>query len=302
MPIMKKAYFAILLLLSGLAFGQNYRPFPDSAAVWREHYYDNYGQDHYQYGILGDTVIGSLTYHKIYYQPSCLGDTAISISNSSLIGAIREDSLRRIFFYNMAFWGGSVDSVYKLYEFPAHVGDTVRFSHPFSFIFPYLVADTIDSVWTYDHYSRRYHFPQETWIEGIGSLRSLFSAIMGYPTCFCVWENVCYKYLNTTYYLNPPFLDCYDLSHGIIDNERTKEKITIYPDPIVTTGTVDLTGLTYQPERFEIFDILGEKIKVFKVPESKKIIIDRNEFKPGLYVYSIIANEQYNINGKFLIE
>jgi len=299
---MKKTFFVFLIFLSSLSFGQTYFSFPDSGAIWREHYYDYDSQDHYQFGILGDTVLQTLLYHKLYYQQSCLNDTAITSTNALLIGAIREDSLKRVFFYDLGFWGGAVDSIYKLYDFSAQVGDTIKFNPYYSGIFPYLILDSIDSVWAYDHYRKRYHLQQETWIEGIGSLRSLLSGVMGYPTCFCVWENVCFKEQNITYYLNPPFLDCYDMTYGVYDNNKPEEKIRVYPNPITSLGTIDFSELSYQPAMLEVFNILGEKVREYKVTENKKIIIDRTEYNSGLYIYKLTTMDRISLNGKFLIE
>ena len=210
---MKKS-FLFSLVISAFCFTANaqtnvYHPFPDSNAVWNEYTGTNSGYGYYIESIIGDTIINSIKYHKVYKHTESLtpSDTIITISNSWFIGAIREDSLKRIYFYNKYAVPccGKTDSTYLLYDFSKHVGDTVFFSNNFQYgyTYPYLIVNSIDSILAYNQYRKRFNLNGETWIEGIGSTRSLFSAILGIPTCFCTNELVCYKYRDTSYYLNP---------------------------------------------------------------------------------------------------
>ena len=296
---MKKLLFIIALIsLVSFAKAQQYIPFPDSNAIWREHYTDNQGtNNHYQLGIIGDTIINSLLYHKIYYEPNCLSDTILTKHNSILIGGIREDSLRRIFFYNIDFsdfviWTSvQVDSIYKLYDFSVHVGDTVKFQAPSAppvYAFHYLVLDSIDSVFTYNHYRKLYHLSGESWIEGIGSPRSLFSAIIRIPTCYCSWENVCYEFNNITYYLNPPYLDCYDMTENNKEylNNNTGN-ITVYPNPTNDKLTIEFL----QKSTMEILNIQGQTILQQQLQQGKTAI-DISGIAKGVYILRLCSNDK----------
>jgi hypothetical protein len=303
---MKKLFFSILMLLSFFSFGQSYFAFPDSDAFWSEYYYDNYDQAFYQIGIIGDTIIDSLEYHKLYYEDNCHIDTNISVSNAYYIGAIREDSLKRIFFYNHSYGLAATDSIYKLYDFSAQVGDTIKFE-PFNWFYPYayLVVDTIDSVMVYDHYRKRFHFLNdfgyETWIEGIGSLRGLLSTITPYPTCFCIWENVCYKYQNTTYYLNPPFLDCYEPYGDVKENNKQEENVNIYPNPANSTLYLEINNRVEAAYHIEIYSVIG--LRVVNIPGIKdNCAIDIGKLSDGIYLLRLINESGKTIEKKFIKE
>jgi len=218
---MKKIYFSFLIFLSYCSFGQNYHKFPVSNAIWSElHTWDDgFKNKHYQYGIFGDTIINTLLFHKLYIENNSVPDTIMTINNSSLIGAIREDSLKKIYFYNISCSSVPTDSIYKLYDFSLNVGDTIKFNnHTYSFPYSYFVVDSIASVMVDKQYRKQYFFSEsdDSWIEGIGSIRSLLSTITPYPTCYCVYEMICYKNNDTIFYVNPNYNNCYP-SYSIYD-------------------------------------------------------------------------------------
>jgi hypothetical protein len=288
--------------MAQISSAQAYHAFPDSGAIWREHFVDqNYNHSHYQYGMMGDTVIGGKPYQKVYYQQTCLFDTTLTYSNSVLIGAIREDSLKRVFFYNIGFWMAMPDSVYLLYDFSAGPGDTLYYPQGYSFIVPYIVVTSVDSVWCLNQYRKRFHFGPltEDWIEGIGSMRSLFSPIMDYPTCFCLWENVCYQYLDTTFYLNPPWLDCYDLLYDVEENSNVAKELSIFPNPasnrvnIAFDEFVDDATLT-------MFDPYGKEVLRQSV-KGQSVMLDLDRLAPGMYCV-MLYHESKTRNKRLLIE
>jgi hypothetical protein len=295
-------------MLAISASGQTsvYHPFPDSNAIWREHYSNAYtGQIHYQYGIFGDTLLKSLKYHKVYYQPNCLTDTLMTTSNSLLIGGIREDSAKRVFYYSFNYrpdGAGFIhdDSIYKLYDFSLQIGDTVKFEsslYNLEYNRPFLVLDGIDSVFVYDHFRKRFYLQGEIWIEGIGSERSLFSSIIPQPTCMCNWNSVCFEFDNKTYYLNPLYSDCYDMSYGIESNKLTVGNINVFPNPSNGSFTVDFGNLENIRE-IRILDLLGKIVFQQSINKQSKINIDK--LPSGVYILTVIDNENKMTNKKII--
>ena len=74
---------------------QPYHPFPADSAQWSVRHTINspFSQFSYQYKMKGDTVINSITYHKIYYST----DLGYSSPNQTLNCFLREDTTKKIF-------------------------------------------------------------------------------------------------------------------------------------------------------------------------------------------------------------
>ena len=302
---MKKYVCIQLLFLLALTngYGQTniYHPFPDSAAVWNQHEINLNSEAYYQYAVLGDTVIHALKYHKIYRhsENETFADTVINIGNSTFIGGIREDSLKRIYFYNYAAMGCCLeqDSIYLLYDFSIKVGDTIKFSNYQAY--PYLVLKSTDSVWVHNQYRKRYKFDEETWIEGIGSTRDLLSTMIGIPTCYCVNEIVCFKYRNTTYYLNPKFYDCYPYLGDGVKELSQLQNMFIFPNPFSSQAVLQcdrmLTNAT-----LKIYNSFGQLVRQEENISGQSITIKRNNLQSGLYFFQLDQNQKTLMTEKFI--
>lgn len=163
---------------------QEYIHFPDSNAIWSEVFISQqpFYTETYQYGMIGDTLINSIIYHKIYR----LNDTIYPLNPGQYCGAIREDSEKRIFLYGSECtpFGLGQEEV-LLYDFSKSVGDTVFVGIDGIGPAGYLIINTIDSILIENNYRKTFHFTtleDVFWIEGIGSTRGLFSPIIELPT------------------------------------------------------------------------------------------------------------------------
>ncbi|MBC7861668.1 MAG: T9SS type A sorting domain-containing protein [Bacteroidia bacterium] len=294
---------SFLTLKNFVAQTNVYHPFPDSNAVWHQHEHPSGGPDnHFQFGILGDTVINSLVWHKLYQEQNCIPDPVITIYNSTLVGAIREDSLKQVFFYNISYWSVPLDSVYKLYDFSKQSGDTIVFGPAPAYNSPALVVDSTDSVFTYNQYRKRFYFTDinggmpEIWIEGIGSKRNLLSIIDPYPTCSCLLELFCFRQNDTSFYIKSPFLDCYDLTAGIGENEQQINSANIFPNPFSTETTVSASE-NLSNATLIIYNSLGQQVKQQKNISGQTITLHRDNLPNGIYFLQIIKeNKVYSTN------
>ncbi len=97
----------IILFFSIPVFGssQNYYSFPDSNAIWN-HYFEigesksfNNTTKYYSYGLMGDTIINSINYSKLYE----FSDTVFTLS-AEYLGGLREDTLRKVYYTGKEFW------------------------------------------------------------------------------------------------------------------------------------------------------------------------------------------------------
>ena len=94
----------VIMFVGGVGFSQNYQPFPLSNAAWKEYHIRIYGSSNtdeirIQHEIGVDTIINGVNYKKILktgrfnnYQ------TGTIYYNNEYVGAIREDSSKRVFF------------------------------------------------------------------------------------------------------------------------------------------------------------------------------------------------------------
>lgn len=230
--------FSIFSRMSIQAQSNNYHPFPTANAIWSE--YNNLSGNiiKYQYGIFGDTVINNLTFHKLYQHQIICMDSSISPANSTYIGALTEDSLKRVYFFNTAYTGPcvSLNQMYKLYDFSKqNIGDTIQFDAnmvPFCYNYPALTISNIDSVIVNNAYRKRFHFAEgEVWIEGIGSTRHLLSVITPFPTCSCITELLCHKQNNMQYFINPTYNYCFCNLGVAMEGMTIKKLLRISPNP-----------------------------------------------------------------------
>lgn len=162
---MKRGYlvtFLIFALTFSKAQTNVYNPFPTSNAIWTE-YSNSVGTiSKKQYAIFGDTIINTFAFHKIYETNLDCVDTTITTNNSSLIGAIREDGFKSIYYY--PFNTGvfcQANNTYKLYDFSKQaIGDTIKFGTAFSDCYPYqyLTINIVDSILINGNYRKRWHF------------------------------------------------------------------------------------------------------------------------------------------------
>jgi hypothetical protein len=296
----------MLFLTFIVGYGQTskYHPFPDSVGIWNEHVVTSTSSGYYSYGIFGDTVLNSINYHKLYIHSLSLSvsDTAITQSNSTFIGGIREYN-KSVYFCNKNWMAccGQIDSTYLLYDFSKQVGDTIKFENPqMGYSRPYLILNSIDSVLVNNDYRKRYNLLGETWIEGIGSLRDLLSSILGIPTCYCTNEMVCYKYGDTTCYLNPKFHDCYPYLGNNTEDYSMQEKITISPNPF-SSQTILQSNKVLKDVTLTIYNSHAQIVKQIKNISGQTIILDRDNLTSGLYFLRLTEKDKTYLSEKILI-
>ncbi len=285
---MKKSKFLIRIWVIALIIqfalianckAQQYVPFPDSNAYWSE-FYSNYGYPNYKYTyfIKGDTILDSISYHKIYSDDST--------STISYIGGLREYNKRIYLFYSYCTHN------ILLYNFNLTVGDSMRLSC----IQPtcdtatnqYAKVTSIDSVLLTDmRYRKRLNFSNgfSSWIEGIGSMSGLLYPYYYCSTCMCGYESVCFKQNDTILYVNPDdnTVPCFDYITSINELNNKTDLITIFPNP----ATEQIQVNCEQPKviSIEIYNMLGEKNYSLSCRQaSSTISIDVSDFPNGVYI------------------
>jgi hypothetical protein len=299
--ILTRFLFILTTLMALESHAQEYVPFPVSNAIWSEVFTDLQPSiiNPYRYGIDGDTIINELQYSKLFL----LNDTVFPLSIGQYCGAIREDSLKRIFITdcNCAFPYIEENEVI-LYDFSKSIGDTVFVGLEGYGSAGYLIISEIDSVLVESNYRKRFSFmfDEEKWTEGIGSTRGLLSPIQIQPLGMEKWELICFKQDGIVKYLNPDFNTCFPLLTDLNDQNHVFE-LTIHPNPVSDISYIKLEQRMTGYQLIEIFDILGKLKKTIDIPPgSTQIEIRNQEFESGIYLLILRGDSKKSLSSKIL--
>jgi hypothetical protein len=307
---MKKVIFLpiiIMLFFINSAIAQQYYPFQTDTAKWSvtswfHNYPGGYSHETVFFFISGDTIFDTVTYSKIYRvvpQSTYEIDTA----SAEYIGGLREDNQKHIYYkpakLNQEFTihcyiENSTLDEFLLYRFDVALGDVFELNE---FIpFPVGVGG-VDSVLVGTHYRRRLQIAgtqYEYWIEGIGSMTSLFGNFCPlFESGDDLW---CYEDPET--FFIGPMNETDRCTYFIVGQEENHSaEITLFPNP--ATNLIQINNPENRPvNQINFYDAMGNR--VLKV-DDHAINIDISMLKPGLYLLEIIS-EDASITRKLLIE
>lgn len=240
---------------------------------------------------MGDTLIEEEHYMKVYESTD-----SIRIS-FYLIGFIREDADHKIYYRdkNEAISG-------LIYDFGAEVNDTIQLRGNATVN---LVVDLVDSVLINDKYLRRWHlldesgYGSEQWIEGIGSLCGILaSGTAGFAGGH--YELLCYFEQEDLVYSNPEYEACY---YNIVGTEAHIEaplKVQVWPNPIISTSIISIEGIWEHNLSMEVYALEGIKVRTYEFVNNQ-LLIYRNDYTPGMYLYQVKSGDAVVHAGKFIV-
>ncbi|MDD5570320.1 MAG: T9SS type A sorting domain-containing protein [Bacteroidales bacterium] len=85
-------------------------------------------------------------------------------------------------------------------------------------------------------------------------------------------------------------------------SESMNKNITVYPNPFITNFTIKISyKIKIKDAVLKIYDLCGKEIKNISV-SSNETIIERSELQNGIYLYSIINNNENIGKGKLVIQ
>jgi len=310
--------FSLSLAFSFSSKGQTsvYHPFPDSNAFWNCSYGGScstmvYFNHDYTYTIIGDTIINSFNYHKLWVPAVVITDQCgiNDIQSGYYAGAYRQDIPNKAVYYVPSL--SSVETL--LYDFKLNVGDTLK-SYGADSCYHlggnfYKIA-TIDSILIGNSYRKRFNYDNLSntfLIEGIGDAHGLLE-----PICFC-FESCyglrCFKQDSVTLYPYSSFTCSIITSTNNLSQKNIS--ITLSPNPFHTTATLEIKGLTPNPspkergEELRIYDVMGRLVQsqIINPENSGSTIINRDGLGDGLYFYQLRTNNYELIaTGKFVVD
>jgi hypothetical protein len=307
---MKNYLLVIVTALCSIStgYGQTsvYYPMPSSTVFWGEYFSTPTITSYYQIAILGDTLIGADVYHKLYRHGNTCGDTLMTINNSTLFGGLREDNAKKVYFHSFA--AGTfckANESYKIYDFSKQTpGDTIQFQTSKTdncLAYDFLTLKSVDSILIDKKYRKYYHFDHgENWIEGIGSVRNLLSAITPYPTCACVNALLCFREPAKVKYMNPVYNKCFCYTVLGINNMEAGEPIAFFPNPFSNETTLKINSTLVNADLI-VYDAFGRQVKQMKNINGQSVVINREGLGKGLYYIFIIQDHTTVANSKLII-
>lgn len=291
---MKSKILALLLVFLSISLKaqHTYVPMAIESARWLI-LWDDFDtpqpDEYYGYKIEGDTLINNIQYKKIYSR----GFAAVNgnfappyiITGESIYGAIRDDIPNKKV-YGIQFWANypynicPVNEEFLMYDFNMDIGDNYEDQCLTDFL-TNLILDNIDIINIYGH--DRLIQTSDGWewcfqiIEGVGSSSGLFED----TTAGCWFKNNLFPWTPSLsdYCVGTDEL-CYEWF--LLDNidHITNEKITLFPNPVHTTFSID-SNFIFQ--KLSLFNLRGQKVAVFGKKDSYSV----SGFQPGIYFVKI---------------
>lgn len=273
---MKLSFFTLCVVLwSSLCNAQEYVPFPTEDATWIQlyQYFLDVSPSGYEYSVGDTTTIDGNIYSEVYF------DNTENPWSPSLVGGLREDSTRKIFFYPIETSFSylvefpSDTAEYLLYDFGnVEPGTQIQYDPQFG---PVEIIE-VDSILIDDNYRRVYETTGggTDWnivVEGIGGMYGLFSNWIW----IFEWNNalICY-HDNETDFINEFFW-----FESCSDNiPESLNALKLYPNPAVDAFYIDgLQGLL----NFKIISMQGTICH----QGSTSGRVDVVALTPGMYVF-----------------
>lgn len=240
------------------------------------------------YGFQGDTLIGNLSWNKLYSTKDSL-----FLSNLSYIGLIRSEN-DRIFYLD------TLNQIDTLYDFNLNIGDSVLYN--FYGNYPEKISlIQIDSIVINAQFYKRFKFAEpveinsfdvlsEIWIEGIGSIHG--PVFPNLPRKFSQeWPDsvilTCSFSNNQPVWQNPSYNNCY-LDIVLNANNESKNICDIYPNPF--NDKIFITGGNKNNYELVIINGIGQEL-IRKKLSSETESVDLSIFKDGIYFFIMESYE-----------
>lgn len=298
---MNKIYllvFGLVLASTSKIIAQTYVPFPDSNAIWNVYEYRDqpYSASTTQYLLIGDSTIGNIHYHKLFFSQN---KTTFPNDSTYYWGLMREDSVKRIYARNSYMTGDTNDVL--LYDFNLGLNDSIVENNGVT-----QTITSIDSILINNKYRKRYTLDPDWagkyWIEGIGSTRGLLSSIDPFPTCTCIHSLLCFTQNDTVLYLDQNISNtCLPLLTDISNDYSFKNFIEVFPNPVLSSGLITFPDINKTFSRLEIYNSTGTLINSINVLSKTCYRIDNVDFTAGVYFFRLIDKSGHFLTGKFLI-
>lgn len=307
---MKKVLFIISLFLPIYAlYAEEESVFPTSDAIWN---IQIDGKEYY-YGLVGDSLIDNMLYHKLYLLHDTIPNEA---AVDEYVGAIRVKEKQ------VWFRPGMVGSAYEygfdvlLYDFSVNTGDEIYHNgmidgapqSPNPYFIQCInepvsrIIDVVDKdgFKIYDCYLEDFMAGgRNVWIEGIGSSKGLFFFLFKQSMGGDVSHNLlCFKQKDKVLYLQPECKECFE-GYGTtyIQDKADRIDVKLWCDG----GYLYLSRCDF-PAKIRLFNLMGQLcFEKDILPNTQQMLLENN-VNPGTYLYQLEADSGVVKSGKLIIK
>lgn len=309
---MKKVLFIISLFLPIYAlYAEEESVFPTSDAIWN---IQIDGKEYY-YGLVGDSLIDNMLYHKLYLLHDTIPNEA---AVDEYVGAIRVKE-KQVWFRPR--YESDCDDI-QLYDFSKTVGDTVWHHGLISG-----VAKPIPWFWTSwgksmsiidgikeeggvrQYYTTAYRAVDDyfmglencgdVWLEEVGSIRGLFFFLYRPSMSYNANPHLrCFKQKDKVLYLQPECKECFE-GYGTthMQDRADRMDVKLWCDG----GYLYLSRCDF-PAKIRLFNLMGQLcFEKDILPNTQQMLLENN-VNPGTYLYQLEADSGVVKSGKLIIK
>jgi hypothetical protein len=306
-----------LVSITSRSYSQQYHLMVDTDAIWYYEYslgnwFDGVQSTVVRFSVGGDTLITTESYRKLFKREVATAQFYPSFNawfyggesmDSTLIGGLREDSLGSVWFYSLVqeyapFFQLIPDSLYRLFDYSAVVGDTLFWYSDNSSVYVW----NIDSVQLENGELRERHALSngDEWIAGIGSSKAMLG---GSCSLDCLATIKCRFNADSLLFKSQDYYST-DCANSILDDETilSKEVLTIFPNP-----TADHINIRYRLQsnpraQLHFTDILGRTLYSTGIISGQTLTIPIALFNTkGVVLCQLKTNQGVTVR-KLLIE
>ncbi len=272
-------------------FGQAYTyiPLADSNAVWSE-YFQRIPLEALTFSCSERFVVtGEDTLHngKVYKKLFVFYDKDYTPANMHFLGGIREDSLKRVYYFGDTIhiekpYFPNLKPEMLLYDFSLNVGDSLFTDNSNT----YMHVTAVDTIELGGYKRRRLSFlklqDRLEWIEGIGSTTGLLFQNKFAKPGYAGNRNLllCFRQNGLTVYFSPFATDCFPFT-GL--QENSVAQAIIFPNPITNQFSISVKTSTIKTVK--LYNITGQLVleQTSSTIQQNQVIIDASFLKTGLY-------------------
>jgi hypothetical protein len=89
---------------------------------------------------------------------------------------------------------------------------------------------------------------------------------------------------------------------GIHEEENNQQSVTVFPNPFGEQATLSISNVQLTKGSIEIYDMLGNKVRVMENLSGNNFIINREGLPAGIYFYNVINDGVMVGSGKISVE
>ncbi len=280
----------LILILAGCSFAlhaQQYFPFIEEGKTWSElntfqfplpdPFETSYSTITFK--LSGDTLEDGKIWKKLF----TTNEDPIQGNWEQYYCIYREEN-GRVYKYSNFITGEEL-----MYDFTLVVGDSV-FYDGFNYWFYVIGVDSVE-VNGAMHKRIQFDYPEETWVEGLGSTCRPFQPIAGQFIMPGLYSLLCVTNNEGTVYADPAFSDCYidtTIYTSVSDKDFPVYKVNVYHNFLQQEIRISIAAAEDIFSKYQLYNTNGTLVKQGEVT-GNELILNQQILKPGIYLLRLIG-------------